>query len=106
MDEVNQFKEQGDVRLVVPLAPDFNKVLFDLVQITANKSGFDAAFSRRIAEEVSQKVFRTIQSGNSNRNHQQVEVSVSHRPGQLTIRTEIPSLSFNEEIKFRTAETG
>ena len=106
MDEVSQFREQGKVRLVVPLAPDFDKVLFDLVQITANKSGFEAPFSRRIAQEVSQRVFNTIQSGNSKRNHQQVEVSVSHSPGQLTIRTEIPGLSFNEEIKFGAAEAG
>src|SRR5262245_55442447 len=104
MDEVNQFREQGKVRLIVPLAPEFDKVLFDLVQITATKSGFDAPFSRRIAEQVSQRAFRTIQSGNNNRNHQQVEVSVSHSPGQLTIRTEIPALRFNEEMKFGAAE--
>jgi hypothetical protein len=106
MDEVNQFKEQGKVRLVVPLAQDFNKVLFDLVQITANKSGFDAPFSRRIAEEISQKVFRIVQTGSNGQNHQQVELSMSHSPGQITIRTEIPGLSFNEETEFRAAETG
>ena len=106
MDEVNQFKEQGNVRLIVPLAPDFDKVLFDLVQITATKSGFDVPLSHHIAEQVSQRAFQAIQAGNNKRNHQQVEVSVSHSPGQLTIRTEIPSLRFNEEIKFGAAEAG
>jgi len=105
MDEVTQFKEQGSVRLVLPLSHDFNKVLLDLVQITANKSGFDTSSSRRIAEEISTKVFRTIHSRSSERNHQQIEISMSHSPGQITIRTEIPGLSFDEEFKFAAVQT-
>jgi len=106
MDEVNQFKQQGNVRLVVPLTQDFDKVLFDLVQITANKSGFDTSFSRRIAEEISQKVFRTIRPGASQHNHQQVEVSMSHSPGQIIIKAEIPGLGFSEEATFNASATG
>jgi hypothetical protein len=106
MDEVNQFKEQGNVKLAVPLAHGFEKILFDLVQITANKSGFDGSFSQRIAEEISQKVFCKVQTGTDHKNHQQVEVSMSHGPGQITIRTEIPGLSFKEEVQFKAAETG
>jgi hypothetical protein len=105
MDEVNQFKEQGSVRLTVPLAQGFDKILFDLVQITAVKSGFDGPFSRRIAEQISQKVFRRTHAHSDQRNHQQVEVIVSHSPGQITIRTAISGSTLSEEVAFRTVET-
>src|SRR5438093_1088135 len=99
MDEVNQFKEQGYVRLIVPVAEGFEKILFDLVQITANKSGFDGSFSQRIAEEISQKVFHTIQTGIDHKNHQEVEISMSHRPGEITVKTEVPGSNFSEEVQ-------
>jgi hypothetical protein len=106
MDEVNQFKEQGNVRLTVPLAQGFEKILFDLVQITANKSGFDGSFSHRIAEEISQKVFHRIQTGTDHKNHQEVEISMSHGPGQITVKTEVFGSNFSEEVQFKAAETG
>jgi hypothetical protein len=105
MDEVNQFKKQGDVRLTVPLAQGFEKILFDLVQITANKSGFDELFSQRIAEEISQKVFHRIQTGTDHKNHREVEISMSHGPGQITVKTEVSGSNFSEEVQFKAAET-
>ena len=105
MDEVNQFKEQGNVKLAVPLAQGFEKILFDLVQMTANKSGFDGSFSQRIAEEISQKVFCKVQTGTDHKNHQQVEVSMSHGPGQMTVKTEVSGSNFSEKVQFKAAET-
>jgi hypothetical protein len=106
MDEVNQFKEQGNVRLTVPLAEGFEKILFDLVQITANKSGFDGSFSHRIAKEISQKVFHRIHTGTDHQNHQEVEVSMSHSPGQMIVKAEVSGSNFSEEVRFKVAETG
>ena len=106
MDEVNQFKEQGNVKLTVPLAPGFEKVLFDLVQITAIKSGFDGSFSRRIAEQVSQRIFHKVQAGVNQKNHQQVEVTMFHCPGEISVRSEISGSNFNEELQFKAAEAG
>jgi hypothetical protein len=106
MDEVNHFKEQGNVKLTVPLAPGFEKVLFDLVQITAIKSGFDRSFSRRIAEQVSHKIFHRIQPGTNQKNHQLVEVNMFHCPGEISVRSEISGSNFNEELQFKAAESG
>jgi len=101
MDDVTQFKEEGDVKLTVPLAQGFDRILFDFIQITASKSGFDGPASNQIAERVSKKVFEKIEIGDEGRNHQEVEVSMSHRRGQITIKTEILALNFCEEEQFK-----
>jgi len=101
MDDVTYFKEDGDVKLTVPLAQGFDKILFDFIQITASKSGFDGRASSQIAERVSKKIFEKFQIADESKNHQELKVSMSHRRGQLTIKTEIPGSGFSEEEQFK-----
>ena len=103
MDELAQFKQIGNVRLSIPLAQGFDKVLFDFIRLAASKSGFDGENSSRIAEKISAKVFGKLSSTPDSGNNQPVEISLSHRPGQITIKAEILALSFCEEEEFKSA---
>lgn len=100
MDEVLQFKIVGDVRLTVPLAQGFDKILFDFVQMAATKSGFREEESDKIASKISQKAFSASRLMSGHGNHQQVEIFMSHRPGQIAVQINFPDSSFSEEELF------
>src|SRR5437867_4999721 len=89
MDDATQFKAAGDIKLTVPLAKGFDKILFDFIQIAASKSGFDGKASKQIAERISKKIFAKIQIADQAKNHQEVEIFMSHGRGEITIKTDI-----------------
>jgi hypothetical protein len=103
MDELTRFKEVGEVKLTVPLVKGFDKILQDVIRITVVKSGFNPEDSGKIAEWVSSRVFEKLLPTNENDNHRQIEILLAHRPGQITIKTAIPSLGYNEVEEFKVS---
>src|SRR5207249_9428428 len=87
MDDATQFKAAGDIKLTVPLAKGFDKILFDFIQIAASKSGFDGKASKQIAERMSKKIFAKIQIDDQAKNHQELVMLLSHWRAPTTIVT-------------------
>ena len=102
MDDLIPFKDGGFVKLTVPLSPEFRRILQDFVRVTVIKSGFSGEVSGRIAEQISSRVFQDLPLTSRHANHQKVEVSMAHRPGQVTIKTAVPGLDFSEEEEFKS----
>ncbi len=102
MDRSEPFKASGELSLAGPLRRGFDKVLFDLVQLTAVKSGFDDEDSSKIAEKVADSLFKKFQSFLDGDNAPQIEISMAYRPGQIKIKTTIPSLNFCDEEVFQS----
>ena len=102
MDDWVPFKEAGDIKLTVPLAQEFERILADFLRVTVSKSGFDGEDSSRIAQQISSRVFEKLAQGREHANHQEIEVSMAHRPGQITIKTAIPGLGYNEQEEFKS----
>lgn len=100
MDRVPQFKVDGDLNLIVPLKPGFEKVLYEFVHLAVSKSGFEAEDSRRIAASVSTLVVDKVH-GPPRGNPGHLQLSVAHRRGSVSIRTTIPELHYSREEKFQ-----
>jgi hypothetical protein len=102
MDEMIPFRDKGDIKLTVPLAPPFQQILQDFVRITVIKSGFSREESGRIAQRISSRIFQKLPLAVGQANHQPVEISMTHCPGQITIRTVIPGLGFKDQEIFKS----
>lgn len=103
MDRVSQFRVDGDLSLKVPLDQGFEKVLYDFVEMTIAKSGFDGEDCDRIARQILGPIQEKMKG--AHRKKADVQVSLVHSPGQVIARTTIQELSFSKEQKFR-ARTG
>jgi hypothetical protein len=101
MENVSQFKLDGDVSLTVPLTEGFDKVLYDFVQMTVSKSGFEGDASTRIAGKISRLVLEKMEGVRKRRKRAHVVLLVAHGRGHVTIRTTIDELSFSKEEKFQ-----
>jgi hypothetical protein len=94
---MNHFKTNGDLTLKLPLAPGFKKLFQDFFRITLLKSGFADSESSQIADQVCESLWaRKLET----EDHPEVEVIVSHRPGNVRIRTRIEVLNVAEEQQF------
>ena len=102
MDDLIPFRDKGDITLTVPLAPRFQLILQNFVRITVAKSGFSPEDSGKIAQQISSRVFQKLPLPSEHDNHQRVEISMTHRPGQITIRTVIPGLGFKDQEEFQS----
>ncbi len=94
---MDHFKADGELTLELPLAPGFEKVFQDFLRITLSKSGFADSESTQIAEKVLESLkAKTVAGENSS----QLEIVVSHRPGNVCIRARIEALNIAEEHQF------
>ena len=91
---MDHFKANGDLTLELPLAPGFEKLFQDFLRITLSKSGFAESESSQIAEKVFESLRAKIVA---NEDRPEVEIVVSHRPGNVHIRTRIEVLNIAEE---------
>jgi hypothetical protein len=99
MDGVPQFKVDGDLNLTVPLRQGFEKLIYDLVHLTASKSGFGAQESRRIAASVSGLVTEKTKT-TAGTSH--LQLFLAHGHGYVSIKTTIEDLNFTREERFQT----
>jgi hypothetical protein len=102
MDDLIPFREKGDIKLTVPLAPQFQQILQNFVRMIVVKSGFSEEDSGRIAQRISSRIFQKLPLVVEQANHQQVEISMTHCPGQITISTVIPGLGFKDQEEFNS----
>lgn len=94
---MEHFKGDGDLTLELPLAPGFEKLCQDFLRITLSKSGFAEIESNQIAGKVLESLkAKTVGSEDSS----QLEMVVSHRPGNVRIRARIEALNFAEDYQF------
>jgi hypothetical protein len=103
MASASEFNVDGDLSLTVPLRENFAKILYDFVQLTASKSGFEGKDSERIASQIRRMVLEKIRGAGRKKAH--VRVSLAHSHGHITIRTIIEELSFRQEDRFKVKES-
>ncbi|MCI0418511.1 MAG: hypothetical protein L0387_05315 [Acidobacteria bacterium] len=101
MDRVPQFMMDGDLSLTVPLTQGFDKILHDFVLMTASRSGFASEDSNRMAAKVSNLLLEQMKGVLDNGSTAQLQLTLAHRPGHVTITTTIAALSFSREEHFQ-----
>jgi hypothetical protein len=103
MERVPQFKMDGDVSLSVPVAQGFDKILHDFVLLAASRSGFASEDSSRMASQVSALLQEQLKGliENGRRRPAQLQISLTHHPGRLTITSTIAATNFSKEEHFQ-----
>jgi len=101
MERVPQFKMDGDVSLSVPVAQGFDKILHDFVLLAASRSGFASEDSSRMASQVSALLQEQLKGLPENGRPAQLQISLTHRPGRLTITSTIAASNFSKEEHFQ-----
>ncbi|MBM3802417.1 MAG: hypothetical protein FJW26_08940 [Acidimicrobiia bacterium] len=101
MERVPQFKLDGDLSLTVPLTQGFDKILHDFVLLTAERSGFASQESSRMAIRISSLMQERIGIFHGNGHPAQLQLTLTHHPGRLTITTTIAALNFSRQEHFQ-----
>ena len=101
MERVPQFKIDGDLSLSVPITQGFDKILHDFVLLTAARSGFASEDSNRMAVQVSGLLREQMKTVPDNGRPAQMQLSLTHHPGRVTITTSIPAINFRREDHFQ-----
>ena len=101
MERVPQFKMDGDVSLSVPVAQGFDKILHDFVLLAASRSGFASEDSSRMASRVSALLQEQLKGLLENGRAAELQVSLTHHPGRLTITSTIAATNFSKEEHFQ-----
>jgi len=101
MERVPQFKMDGDLSLSVPMAQGFDKILHDFVLLTASKSGFAGEDSSRIADQISDLLREQMKGLVDNGRPAQLQLTLTHHPGRVTITTTIAAINFSREEHFQ-----
>ena len=101
MERVPQFKMDGDLSLIVPLSQGFEKILHDFVLLAASRSGFASDDSSRMASKVSGLLQEQLGVLPDNGRPAQLQLSLTHRPGRVTITTKIAAINFTQEEHFQ-----
>lgn len=96
MDEDARFTNERSIKLTLPLAVNFEKTLFDFVQLVASKAGFDAWIASKISKSISRKVFSYMEANQSSKPNRQVTLSFLHRKKQVIVQIELPELNICE----------
>ena len=101
MERVPQFKMDGDLSLSVPVAEGFDKILHDFVLLAASRSGFASEDSSRMASNVSALLQEQLKGLLENGRPAQLQISLTHHPGRLTITSTIAATNFSREEHFQ-----
>ncbi len=101
MERVPQFKMDGDLSLSVPVAQGFDKILHDFVLLAASRSGFASEDSSRMASKVSTLFQEQLKGLLENGRPAQLQISLTHHPGRLTITSTIAATNFSREEHFQ-----
>ena len=100
MEKVPQFKMEGDLSLSVPVAQGFDKILHDFVLLAASRSGFQTEDSSRMANKVSGLLREQLKGVLDNGHPAQLQITLTHHPGRLTITSTIAATNFSREEHF------
>ena len=101
MERIPQFKMDGDLSLSVPMTQGFEKILHDLVLLTASRSGFASEDCRRMAGQVSSLLGEQMKGLPDNGRPAELQLTLSHHPGRITITATIAALNFSRKEHFQ-----
>jgi hypothetical protein len=101
MERVPQFKMDGDLSLSVPVAQGFDKILHDFVLLAASRSGFQSEDSSRMATKISGLLREQLKGLHDNGHPAQLQITLTHHPGRLTITSTIAATNFSSEEHFQ-----
>ena len=101
MERVSQFKMDGDLSLTVPMAQGFEKTLHEFVRLTACRSGFADEASSHMADRVASLLRQQMGALPDNGRPAQLQLTLTHHPGRITITTTIAAISFSKEEHFQ-----
>ena len=101
MERVAQFKLDGDLSLSVPVAQGFEKILHDFVLLAASRSGFPNEDSNRVAGQISSLLREQMKKLPDNGQPPQLQLTLTHHPGRVTITTTIAAINFSNEEHFQ-----
>jgi len=101
MERVPQFKMDGGLSLSVPMTQGFDKILHDLVLLTASRSGFESEDSSRMAGKVASLLQEQMKGLPDNGCPAQLQLTLTHHPGRVTITTTIAAINFSREEQFQ-----
>ena len=101
MERVPQFKMDGVLCLTVPMTQGFGKILHDLVLLTASRSGFESEDASRMAGKVASLLQEQMKGLPDNGRPAQLQLTLTHRPGRVTITTTIAAINFSREEHFQ-----
>jgi hypothetical protein len=104
MEHVPQFKMDGDLSLSVPVAQGFEKILHDFVLLAASRSGFASEDSNRMAGQISSLLREQMTGLPDNGRPPQVQLTLTHHPGRVTITTSIAAINFSKEQHFQVQQ--
>lgn len=97
--KMNDFKAEGNLVLRLPLSMRFEKLLLDFLRLIFSRSGFSEDDSEHFAE----KYVRSLKVKMGSDEHEvPIEIRLSHRPGNIILRTMIDNSSILEEQHFTT----
>ena len=100
MEKIPQFKMDGDLSLTVPVAQGFDKILHDFVLLAASRSGFPSEDSSQMANKVSGLLREQLKGLLQNGRPAQLQITLTHHPGRLTITSTIAATNFSREEHF------
>ena len=101
MERVPQFKMDGDLSLSIPMTQGFEKILHDLVLLTASRSGFASEDSSRMAGQISSLLREQMKGLPDNGRPAQLQLTLTHHSGRVTITTTIAAINFSREEHFQ-----
>jgi hypothetical protein len=97
--QMNDFKVEGEMILRLPLSLRFEKILRDFLRLVFLKSGFSENDSVRCVEKFVESLRAKL---GASENEAPVEIRLSHRPGNIILRTTMENASILEEQTFTT----
>jgi len=104
MERVPQFKMDGDLSLSLPMAQGFEKILHDFVLLATSRSGFTTEDSSRMAEQFSSLLREQMKGLPDNGRPPQLQLTLTHHPGRITITTTIAAINFSKEEHFHVQQ--
>lgn len=100
MERVPQFKMDGDLSLTVPVMQGFDKILHDFILLAASRSGFASEDSSNMAERIASLLRQHLGTIPNNGHPAQLQLTLAHHPGRVTIKTTIAAINFSKEEHF------
>jgi hypothetical protein len=105
MERVPQFKMDGDLSLTVPMTQGFDKILHDFILLAASRSGFASEDSSHMADRIASLLRQNMGAIPNNGRPAQLQLTLAHHPGRVTITTTIAAINFSKEEHFQV-QTG
>jgi hypothetical protein len=104
MECVPQFKMDGDLSLTIPVAQGFEKTLHDFVLLATSRSGFTNEDANRMAVQFSGLLREQMKGLPDNGHPPQLQLTLTHHPGRITITTTIAAINFSKEEHFQVQQ--